>query len=981
MAKDTGATLTSVQIKVTADTRSAQTSIKNLAEKLKGLKAAVGEGIQLPSAKKIEAFGTAMSELKNVKWTSIANGMNKVAEAMERMASITIDLSTFRAFAKAASKFGATDAGTKSTTQNAAQAMASNLPMAMGGAGGGAVAHPYGWMHFQPPAQTGTTAVGEALKFSQSTSKVIDGVWREVTDGATRAGDVVSGELNNDLQNTTKYVFDAVNAWDVWDDSIYRANAALIAFNTNASRLATVVSIMKKLASAIMFVLKVLKTFGSIVGKVALNFAKMTGSVAIAPWKKLGVSVGSVAKRLSGFLTALKRIAVYRAIRWALKELTNAFKEGMENLYQYSLLIDGQFYKSMDMLATSALYAKNSLAAMASPIVNALAPAVDMITDKFVDLLNTVNELVASLTGAETWTKALKYPTSYAEAADDANKKAKDLRATLLGFDEINRLDDNRRGSRGSAEEQLDYSKMFEEKTVNTKAKNFVKAIKDAFKKGDFTQIGETLGENLKKGLDSIKWDDVKASVERNASSVATLINGFINVPNLGTKIGETIAQVFNVAVAKMQMFFGTVKWEKVGAFLGDGINGILAKFDVAKLGQNLATIVNSAVNLIHGFTSRVKWSEFGSFVSNGINNFLATVKGKDIGKSIAGVVNSAVSFIHGFASDVKWSEVGKFISDGINGFFDDFDTNKLAETISKAIKGAADLVTTFFKETDFQKIGDKVGDIIKDLNWTSILSGLGSVLVEAIKSAVALAAGLISANPLFATAVGTAIAYKIAVALGATSVTTTIANAMGSSVEAGAVATGTGIAAGSSAIGIAAGVALGGLSAAAMLYVADKISNGESTKAVENALGISIRDAAQSAATGLTEEQRKGKAQVIMDRAYNKSLPYTTPYTYSYKAKGGDVTTGSLFVAGEAGAEIISSASGHTTVHNRDQIADSVAIGNEESNALLRQLVSIGNSLLAKDTTVVSTITTGQITSALNRANVRSGNTVVAIG
>lgn len=55
-------------------------------------------------------------------------------------------------------------------------------------------------------------------------------------------------------------------------------------------------------------------------------------------------------------------------------QLTQAMKEGINNLYQYSNLMGGTFAQSMDRLATSGQYLKNSLGAMAAPIINALAP-------------------------------------------------------------------------------------------------------------------------------------------------------------------------------------------------------------------------------------------------------------------------------------------------------------------------------------------------------------------------------------------------------------------------------------------------------------------------------------------------------------------------------------------------------------------------------------------------------------------------------
>jgi hypothetical protein len=101
--------------------------------------------------------------------------------------------------------------------------------------------------------------------------------------------------------------------------------------------------------------------------------------------------------------------------------------------------------------------------------------------------------------------------------------------------------------------------------------------------------------------------------------------------------------------------------------------------------------------------------------------------------------------------------------------------------------------------------------------------------------------------------------------------------------------------------------------------------------------------------------------------------------------ANGGEPQTGTVFLAGERGAEIISSKGGHTQVANRDQISQSVAYGmeqaNAESNQLLREQNKLLRAILEKDTNFVVPITTGQVTNALDRQNRREGRAVVAVG
>jgi len=66
----------------------------------------------------------------------------------------------------------------------------------------------------------------------------------------------------------------------------------------------------------------------------------------------------------------------------------------------------------------------------------------DFLIDKFVALLNVVNQFFARLTGASVFTKAKKYATNYSDAigtaGSTAKKAAKEIRDATIGIDELN---------------------------------------------------------------------------------------------------------------------------------------------------------------------------------------------------------------------------------------------------------------------------------------------------------------------------------------------------------------------------------------------------------------------------------------------------------------------------------------------------------------------------------------------------------------
>lgn len=100
---------------------------------------------------------------------------------------------------------------------------------------------------------------------------------------------------------------------------------------------------------------------------------------------------------------------------------------------------------------------KEAMGAMAAPLINALAPAIDFVIGKVVALFNILNQLFARLTGSKTYTAAKKVAATYGGAAKDAagtaskaaKKAADEIKRYTLGFDELNILGDKNKDSSG----------------------------------------------------------------------------------------------------------------------------------------------------------------------------------------------------------------------------------------------------------------------------------------------------------------------------------------------------------------------------------------------------------------------------------------------------------------------------------------------------------------------------------------------------
>lgn len=388
--------------------------------------------------------------------------------------------------------------------------------------------------------------------------------------------------------------------------------------------------------------LKLASAFGGI--------AKSGASRALNSFKN---SFAGINKQLNYFGAAIKNVLVYSTLSRMLGAITKGVQTGTENLYQYSKIIDGKFAQSMDRLAASFQYFQNSIGAAIAPIINAFAPAIDLAVDKVVELINAFNQMIAKLTGASSWTKAVKVPKEYAEAADKASKANKNL---LASFDELNVIQSK---DSGSGKTVPDYGSMFEEVPLDGYTlPDFVQQIKDKINEGDWRGVGETLGEKVNEITSSVNWED------------------------LGTKVGEGLQSLIDA----YNGFMETVDWTQIGAGLGDAMNNLLANLNPESVGQAFAQFWNSAVELIYGFVTTTDWTAVGKFLADAISGWFKnvdwTLLGQTFAEALKAMFETAVSFIQNF----DWSALLSAFKDFVSGFFDTLGIGEVGDLINSAV-------------------------------------------------------------------------------------------------------------------------------------------------------------------------------------------------------------------------------------------------------------------------------------------------------
>ena len=196
---------------------------------------------------------------------------------------------------------------------------------------------------------------------------------------------------------------------------------------------------------------------------------------------KLGNTASKASTRLSTLFNSIKRIAFYRIIRSAIKAVTEALQEGVENAYRYSKATGGDIAASFDKLSSTSYKMKNQLGSAWAEVISSAEPILLRLIDLVTRAADVLSHFFAALEGKNTYLKAIDYSKEWAETTKSGASAAKEWRNQILGFDEINRLEEPSGGGGGGGSNLPDYEKMFEDVAVNEKLAKAVEPLRKVF--------------------------------------------------------------------------------------------------------------------------------------------------------------------------------------------------------------------------------------------------------------------------------------------------------------------------------------------------------------------------------------------------------------------------------------------------------------------------------------------------------------------
>ena len=318
-----------------------------------------------------------------------------------------------------------------------------------------------------------------------------------------------------------------------------------------------------------------------------LEKAEQAAKGAAKGVRELADSTKQSKSPLDNFIASLKRIAFYRIIRGIIKAITQAFKEGLEMAYQFSAGMSDEghrFAEALDRMKSAGNQMKGQLGAAFAALLAAVEPILIAIINLVTRVADAITQLLSAFTGT-TYLKANASAAKFADTMARGGGAAKEWKNQLLGFDEINRLNEPSSGGGGGGANPLAGYDMTSEPIsefwmgVADKLRPVFEDIEDIFRglldfiTGVFTGDWELAFQ----GLGSI--------VEGLGSLVNHVLNGFV-IPLFDGFAAKVIERVDSL----LQHIE-----EKTG-------------IDLTKLREGVAYGLNYIRFLIEGFAIQVGW-------------------------------------------------------------------------------------------------------------------------------------------------------------------------------------------------------------------------------------------------------------------------------------------------------------------------------------------------------------------------------------
>ena len=422
--------------------------------------------------------------------------------------------------------------------------------------------------------------------------------------------------------------------------------------------------------------------------------------------KKIGIDISKV---------AMQEYMLANGIKKSYSELTRNEKV----MLRYNLVLEQTQNAMGDFMRTSNSYANQTRILslqweqfktnIGQGLISAITPAIkalNLLMEKMVQVSYTFKNFMESIFGKQTISStgggAIAGLTDSLESAEESAENTSKKLKTLLGFDQINRLDG--KADTGGASSSLEDLLKIESATqdANEATDTFLSKFKGTIP--EWFQLGKAIGNTITKWLDGIDWETAFVKAKDFGIKLAAFLNGLIS-PELFGSVGKTIANSINLSLKGALSFAKIFDWKEFGKSIGTGINDFVKNFDWVTFGQTVNEFIQGVKDAFFEAIKTINWKEVWKGIKDALGEIelsswafvIGTITIKKVGKWVlgGGIASSLKNIFSGLFDDVlSWSvdkffttKLGKKLLENSPKAMDVYNKN-IAKTLSRKVPG-----------------------------------------------------------------------------------------------------------------------------------------------------------------------------------------------------------------------------------------------------------------------------------------------------
>lgn len=357
--------------------------------------------------------------------------------------------------------------------------------------------------------------------------------------------------------------------------------------------------------------------------------------------------------------TTLQEYANARGIQTKVSAMTQAEKTMLR--YQYVLenttTSQGDFLRTANTWANQVKIMKQNFISLGTTVgqvfINAFKPFVQTLNKILVAVNNFAIKVANALGNIFGWTyegndvgilqDVDDSVGSLEDSLGGANKEAKKLKATIMGYDELNVMQDNSDNNGGGSGLSDALGGGLSDKNASQMGhwvKKYESEIDNLF------DLGRKIADTLQDMMEGIDWDSIYEKARGFGKGLADFLNGLFK-PEMFYQVGRTIAGALNTALNFAFGLGDNFDFEQLGLAIAEGINGFFETFDFELLAKTLNTWTQGIFTTIKTAIENIEWKE----VWNGIENFVSELDTETIALIVGAWLTKKV--LKSFASEI----------------------------------------------------------------------------------------------------------------------------------------------------------------------------------------------------------------------------------------------------------------------------------------------------------------------------------------